>query len=132
MMLLDNIVTFDEQSMVCEVVVRDDGLFGGNGEELSAWIGLEYMAQIIAAHSSMMDKLAGRRSYFGYLLGTRSYTTNQSSFRVGARLTVRVEKVIDEQGLGIYTCEITAPDVLVRANLNVYQPSSEKNRVVID
>ncbi|MCX7086610.1 MAG: 3-hydroxylacyl-ACP dehydratase [Methylococcales bacterium] len=129
MMLLDKIVKFDEQSMVAEVIVRYDGLFGDE-KAVPALVGIEYMAQTIAAHGSMMDKIAQRPAYLGFLLGTRAYTSNVDCFITGTVLTVTVEKIIQEQGLGVFDCKITALGVLVEAKLNVYQPDSAKNRVL--
>ena len=131
MMLLDKIVKFDEQTMVSEVIVRNDGLFG-DSKGVPALVGIEYMAQTIAAHGNMMDKLAQRPTYLGYLLGTRSYTSNVACFLVDSVLTVIVEKIIQEQGLGVFDCKITAPGVLVEAKLNVYQPDSAQNRVLAE
>lgn len=131
MMLLDKIIKFDGQSMVSEVVVRYDGLFGDD-KAVPALVGIEYMAQTISAHGNMMDKLAQRPSYLGFLLGTRSYISNVGSFLTGSVLTVTVEKIIQEQGLGVFDCKITAPGVLVEAKLNVYQPDSAQNRVLTE
>jgi predicted hotdog family 3-hydroxylacyl-ACP dehydratase len=131
MMLLDKIVKFDDQSMVSEVVVRFDGLFGDD-KAVPALVGIEYMAQTISAHGSMMDKLAKRPSYLGFLLGTRLYTSNVDNFLIGSVLTVTVEKIMQEQGLGLFDCNITAPGVLVEAKLNVYQPDSAQNRVLTE
>jgi predicted hotdog family 3-hydroxylacyl-ACP dehydratase len=131
MMLLDKIVKFDDQSMVSEVVVRFDGLFGDE-RTVPALVGIEYMAQTISAHGCMMDKLAKRPSYLGFLLGTRLYTSNVDTFLVGSVLTVTVEKIMQEQGLGVFDCNITAPGVLVEAKLNVYQPDSAQNRVLTE
>jgi predicted hotdog family 3-hydroxylacyl-ACP dehydratase len=131
MMLLDKIIKFDDHSMVAEVVVRNDGLFGDeNG--VPALAGIEYMAQTVAAHGNMMDKLAGWPSYLGFLLGTRAYTSNVERFSIGSVLTVTVEKIIQEQGLGVFDCKINAPGVLVEAKLNVYQPDSAHNRVLTE
>lgn len=129
MMLLDKIITFDNQSMVSEVIVRYNGLFGDE-RAVPALVGIEYMAQTIAAHGSMMDKIAGRPSHIGFLLGTRSYTSNIDHFLTGSVLTVFVAKIIQEQGLGVYDCKITAPNVLIEAKLNVYQPDSAQNKVL--
>jgi len=128
MMLLDRVVSFDEQAMVCEVVVRNNGLFGDD-YSVPALIGIEYMAQTIAAHGTMLDKLANRPSYLGFLLGTRAYTSSVDFFLTGSVLTVSVEKIIQDQGLGVFDCKITAPGILVEAKLNVYQPDSAQNRV---
>ncbi|POZ50045.1 3-hydroxylacyl-ACP dehydratase [Methylovulum psychrotolerans] len=131
MMLLDKIVSFDGQSMVSEVIVQSNGLFG-DGDTVSALVGIEYMAQTISAHSGMMDKIAQRPSYLGFLLGTRLYTSNVGSFLMGSLLTVTVKIILQEQGLGVFDCKITAPGVLVEAKLNVYQPQSEHNRVLTE
>ncbi|MDD2724174.1 MAG: 3-hydroxylacyl-ACP dehydratase [Methylovulum sp.] len=131
MMLLDKIIRFDDQSMVAEVIVNGNGLFGDE-QSVPALVGIEYMAQAISAHSGMMDKIAGRQSYLGFLLGTRLYTSNVASFLTGAVLTVHVKIVLQEQGLGVFDCKITAPGVLVEAKLNVYQPKSEHNRVLTE
>lgn len=131
MMLLDKIIKFDDQSMVSEVVVRNDGLFGDD-QGVPALVGIEYMAQTVAAHGNMMDKLAGRPSHLGFLLGTRAYTSNVDRFSIGSVLTVTVEKIIQEQGLGVFNCKITAPGMLAEAKLNVYQPDSAHNRVLAE
>jgi predicted hotdog family 3-hydroxylacyl-ACP dehydratase len=131
MMLLDKIVRFDDQSMEAEVIVQGNGLFGDD-KSVPALVGIEYMAQTISAHSGMMDKLAGRQSYLGFLLGTRLYTSNVDCFLTGTVLTVNVKIVLQEQGLGVFDCNITAPGVLVEAKLNVYQPKSENNRVLTE
>jgi predicted hotdog family 3-hydroxylacyl-ACP dehydratase len=131
MMLLDKVVKYDEQSMVCEVIVRGDCLFGDE-KEVPALVGIEYMAQTISAHGGMMDKLADRPSHLGFLLGTRAYVSNVNCFLVGAVLTVTIEKIMQEQGLGVFDCKITAPGVLVEAKLNVYQPDTAQNRVITE
>jgi predicted hotdog family 3-hydroxylacyl-ACP dehydratase len=128
MMLLDKILSFDEQAMVSEVIVRFDGLFG-NEQSVPALLGIEYMAQTISAHGSLLDKLAQRPTYLGVLLGTRSYTSNVDRFLTGSVLAVAVEKIIQEQGQGAYDCKITGAGVLVEAKLSVYQPNTPHNRV---
>jgi predicted hotdog family 3-hydroxylacyl-ACP dehydratase len=69
MVLLDGVVDYDQESLVAEVVVRDDGLFG-DGKTIPAWIGIEYMAQTVAAHGGMMCHLVGKPINLGFLLGT--------------------------------------------------------------
>jgi predicted hotdog family 3-hydroxylacyl-ACP dehydratase len=131
MLLLDRIISFDDCSMVAEVIVRNDGLFGDD-HGVPALVGIEYMAQTISAHGGMMDKLAQRPSYLGFLLGTRSYTSNVDSFAIGSVLTITVKKIIQEQGLGVFDCTISGPGIFVEAKLNVYQPDTAKNRVLAE
>ena len=129
MVLLNRVIEFDEESMVAEVIVRDDGLFG-DGNTVPAWLGMEYMAQTIAAHGGMKRRLAGKPLIPGFLLGTRRYDCNVGLFAVGSVLTVSVERLVEDQGLGVFDCRITAEGISALAKLNIYQPDSAVNRVV--
>ena len=121
MVLLDRIIDCDDNSLSAEWVVRDDGLLG-NDKTVPAWAGIEYMAQAIAAYAGMMAKRAGEPVKLGFLLGTRRYSSNVAEFKVGSTLTVRVEKIIQDNTLGAFECKIQGDGVEVSANLNVYQP----------
>ena len=129
MVLLNRVIEFDEENMVAEVIVRDDGLFGNNNT-VPAWLGIEYMAQTIAALGGMKRRLAGRALNLGFLLGTRRYDCNVDTFAVGSVLTVSVQRLVEDQGLGVFDCRITAEGISASAKLNVYQPDSAVNRVI--
>ena len=121
MVLLDRIVSCGNNALSAELVVRDDG-FLGNDKTVPAWVGIEYMAQTIAACAGIMAKQAGEPVKLGFLLGTRRYDSNVAEFKVGSTLTVYVEKIIQNDGLGAFECRIQGVGVEVCANLNVYQP----------
>jgi len=129
MVLLNRVIEFDEEYMVAEVIVRDDGLFG-DGKTVPAWLGIEYMAQTIAALGGMKRRLAGKPLNLGFLLGTRRYDCNLDIFPVGSVLTVSVKQLVEDQGLGVFDCRITAEGISASAKLNVYQPDSAINRVI--
>ena len=129
MVLLDGVVDYDQESLVAEVVVRDDGLFG-DGKTIPAWIGIEYMAQTVAAHGGMMCHLVGKPINLGFLLGTRRYISNISDFTVGTQLTVKVKRLIEDQGLGVFDCQILGDGIDISAKLNVYQPDKAENKVI--
>ncbi|MDD1625400.1 MAG: hotdog family protein [Methylococcaceae bacterium] len=129
MVLLNRVIEFDEENMVAEVIVRDDGLFG-DGSTVPAWLGIEYMAQTIAALGGMKRRLAGKPLNLGFLLGTRRYDCNLDIFPVGSVLTVSVKQLVEDQGLGVFDCRITAEGISASAKLNVYQPDSAINRVI--
>ncbi|MGR9044854.1 MAG: ApeP family dehydratase [Gammaproteobacteria bacterium] len=129
MMLLERVIAFDEESMIAEAIVRDDGLFGEDGR-VPAWLGIEYMAQTVAAHGGMLCKIAGKPLNLGFLLGTRRYHCNVGSFAAGTVLTITVKRLIQDQGLGVFDCRLEGPGVAVEAQLNVYQPDSAVNRAM--
>jgi predicted hotdog family 3-hydroxylacyl-ACP dehydratase len=122
MVLLDRIISCDDNSLLAELVVRNDCLLG-NDKAVPAWAGIEYMAQAVAAYAGVMAKRAGEPIKLGFLLGTRRYTSNVAEFKTGSTLTVRVEKIMQNDNLGAFECMIQGVDVKVSANLNVYQPT---------
>ena len=121
MVWLDRIVDCDDNSLSAEFVVRANGLLG-NDETIPAWAGIEYMAQAIAAYAGIISMRAGEPVKPGFLLGTRRYSSTVAEFKVGSTLTVRVEKIIQDNTLGAFECKIQGDGVEVSANLNVYQP----------
>jgi predicted hotdog family 3-hydroxylacyl-ACP dehydratase len=121
MVWLDRITDYDHQSLTAELAVRGDGLLGGD-ESVPAWAGIEYMAQTIAAYAGMMARQANEPIRLGFLLGTRRYNSNVAAFKVGLMLTIRVERIMQDGGLGVFDCRIQGEGVEVTANLNVYQP----------
>lgn len=129
MVLLDKVLEFDEDSMLTETVVRDDGLFG-DAQSVPAWLGIEYMAQTVAAHDGMMSRLNGKPVNLGFLLGTRRYLSNVDSLSAGLVLTIYVKRLMEDQGLGVFDCHISAEGVDISAKINVYQPGSAINKVI--
>ncbi len=129
MLLLDKVIEYDQESLVAEVLVRGDGLFN-EGDKVPAWVGIEYMAQTIAAHGGMMCVLAGKPIQLGFLLGSRRYVSNISAFKVGEKLTITVSLLMEDQGLGVFDCQIVADGIDISAKLNVYQPTDDINKVM--
>jgi predicted hotdog family 3-hydroxylacyl-ACP dehydratase len=121
MILLDKILEFDEHSLSAELVVRDDALLGNN-KKVPAWVGIEYMAQTIAAYAGIQSKKLGEPINLGFLLGTRRYTSNIDSFDIGTVLTIKITRIINDDKLGVFDCKIYGSGIEVNANLNVYQP----------
>ncbi|MFU8789760.1 MAG: 3-hydroxylacyl-ACP dehydratase [Methylobacter sp.] len=129
MVLLERVIDYDEQSLTAEVVVRADGLLGGDEKNVPAWVGIEYMAQTIAAYAGMMAKQANEPIRLGFLLGTRHYSSTVAAFQVGSIVTIRVEKIMQDDNLGVFECRILGEGVEVTAKLNVYQPPLNNTQV---
>jgi predicted hotdog family 3-hydroxylacyl-ACP dehydratase len=121
MILLDKVVEFNDEKLVAEMTVRDDGLFGKH-KSVPSWVGIEYMAQAIGAYAGIKSILAGEPIRLGYLLGTRRYSSNVSDFIVGTALTVIVKVIIQDEKLGAFDCQILGNGIEVSANLTVFQP----------
>ncbi len=131
MVLLDRVLEYDQDSLSAELTVRDDGLFG-DGDKVPAWLGIEYMAQTVAAHGGMMCYLAGKPINLGFLLGTRRYNSNVADIAVGTSLNVRVQRIVQDQGLAVFDSQVTGEGIELSAKLNVYQPDSVNNRVITE
>lgn len=95
MVLIDTVTRIDDDSITTQIRVRDDGLFSLENHTVPAWVGIEYMAQTIAAFSGYHCLLQGEPIRLGFLLGTRLFESNQSSYPCGTLLTVHASKIIE-------------------------------------
>jgi predicted hotdog family 3-hydroxylacyl-ACP dehydratase len=122
MILLDRVVEWDAERIVCERVVRrGDPFVEASG--LPAWAGVELMAQTIAAWNGCQVLAAGDSVRPGFLLGTRTYRADVDVFEPGAKLTIEaVRSFHDEDGMGAFTCRIDAPGMHAEARLTVFSP----------
>ncbi|HWE06036.1 MAG TPA: hypothetical protein VG274_04960, partial [Rhizomicrobium sp.] len=88
MRLLDRIVACSECEVVAEACVRADNLFFEPGRGLPPYVGLEMMAQAIAAIDGKKRKSSGKPAKIGFLLGCRCFASRVPCFAEGTRLTV--------------------------------------------
>ena len=123
MVLLDRIISADEESLRAEVLICPDSLFCAS-EGVGAWVGLEYMAQAVSAHAGYMAFLRGEAVKVGFLLGTRRFDCDRPFFSVGSRLQVHIKRILQsESGMGSFECRIDdGAAQLASATLTVYQP----------
>ena len=123
MVLLDRVISADEQSLCAEVGIRSDTLFCGP-DGVGAWVGIEYMAQAIGAWAGYTAQLRGEPVKLGFLLGTRRYECRLPIFVLGSQLRVHVLRVFqNENGLGSFECAIDNEEGRVAtATVTVFQP----------
>jgi predicted hotdog family 3-hydroxylacyl-ACP dehydratase len=107
LLLIDQVLAADDDSAVCELTVRD-GLFADtDAAVVPAWVGIEYMAQAIAAWAGVRHARHGSQPRPGFLLGSRRYTAHVSAFPLGQRLRVTVTcELLGENGLGMFECAV--------------------------
>ncbi|MFS1523228.1 hypothetical protein ACL7TT_03805 [Microbulbifer sp. 2304DJ12-6] len=124
MSLLDEIVLVEEDKLMAKLRVRDDGLFSRD-KRVPAYVGIEYMAQAIAAFSGYHAKEKGEDVRLGFLLGTRKFLTNFENYQCGEEITVQIERLLQaENGMATFECWISGSGVEQNARLNVYQPDN--------
>lgn len=123
MILLDAVERFDEDSVDTHLLVRAGGLLSAADGSLPAWVGVEIMAQSVAAFAGCHARQAGEPVALGFLLGTRNYQCNVETFPVGARLRVRATRSLqDDNGMGVFECHLDGPGIHAEARLNVFRP----------
>ncbi|WP_266159196.1 hotdog family protein [Dyella silvatica] len=123
MMLLDHIVAFDAESIACALTVKPGGLFNADDGSLPAWLGVELMAQSIAAWAGCQARMEQRPVSAGFLLGTRHYLCNADFFPSGSELRIEaIREFHDEHGMGVFTCRIDAAELHAEARLTVFSP----------
>jgi predicted hotdog family 3-hydroxylacyl-ACP dehydratase len=123
MLLLDSLLEAGDDYLLCAVTVRDDGLFDDQGR-IPGWLGVEYMAQAIAAFSGLQSYRRGEPAKLGFLLGTRRFSSDRAFFYCGEELTVRVERVVqDGSGMAAFDCRIEGRELAQVARLSVFEPA---------
>ena len=123
MCLLDRVIDAGDEYLVAEVTVRADGLFA-DGSGVGAWVGIEYMAQAVAAWAGWRARNGGGAPRIGLLLGSRRYASTRARFTVGQCLRIEVSRTfIADNGLGQFDCRIVDDgSIVASAALNVYEP----------
>ncbi|MES3024160.1 MAG: hotdog family protein [Pseudomonadota bacterium] len=127
MILLDRVLSADSDNVCAEVAIRADTLFC-DGHGVGSWVGIEYMAQAIAAQAGYQAYLRGARPDVGFLLGARRYVCGRSAFALGSVLHVFVHRALQgENGLGAFECRIEDSadgEVVATATVTVYLPKN--------
>lgn len=123
MILLDAVLEHDAERVLCCRRIPASGLFHDRDGGLPAWVGVELMAQATAAWAGCLAMANGESIRVGYLLGTRHYVCNVSSFAPGSELLVEARREHhDASGTALFACRIEAPGVLAQARLTVFSP----------
>lgn len=124
MLLLDRLVSANEDTAVAEVTVPRDGLFLHDAG-MPSWVGIEYMAQTVAAWAGWRARQKGQAVQIGFLLGSRKYEAVQAFFDPGMLLTVSVRcELLGDNGLGMFDCRINddGEKELATARISVFEP----------
>ena len=123
MILIDEVVSFGAEDIETRLTVRPGGLFNQADGSLPAWVGIELMAQSIAAYAGCQARQAGLPVELGFLLGTRKYECNVECFPLGAELHIQASRTLqDDNGMGVFECRLGGPGIEVFARLNVFRP----------
>jgi 3-oxoacyl-[acyl-carrier-protein] synthase-1 len=125
MVLLDRVVSIEGDALCAEVGIRPDSLFCG-ADGVGAWVGIEYMAQAVAAHAGYAARLRGEPVKIGFLLGSRRYECTRPTFTLGSILHVHVKNMLQsDNGLASFECRIGIQgDQVATATITAFQPEN--------
>jgi predicted hotdog family 3-hydroxylacyl-ACP dehydratase len=129
MVLLDRVLAADDESLCAEVAIRAHTLFCG-AHGVGAWVGVEYMAQAIAAHAGYGAQRRGDPVKVGFLLGARRYECTRPYFTIGSVLEVHIRRTLQsDNGLGAFECHINDAGepsgiAAATATITVFQPEN--------
>jgi predicted hotdog family 3-hydroxylacyl-ACP dehydratase len=124
MSLLSRLVAVDAEQALAEVDITPSSQFAQD-QGVPAWVGIEYMAQTIAAWAGARARRADREPAIGFLLGSRRYEAEVPVFAVGQTLRVHTRcELIGDSGLGQFECHIrgAADQLLAQAMVSVFEP----------
>ncbi|MFJ2460524.1 hotdog family protein [Pseudomonas zeae] len=123
MILIDSITSFDDEQIYTRLTVQPDGLFNLPDGSLPAWVGIELMAQSVAAFAGCHARQKGNPVELGFLLGTRKFECNVEAFPAGSELTIHgLRSLEDDNGMGVFECHINGAGIHASARLNVFRP----------
>lgn len=123
MILIDRVVTFGPEQVHTQLKVRPGGLFSQADGSLPAWVGVELMAQSVAAYAGCQSRLVGEPVQLGFLLGTRNFQCNVEAFPAGVELQIHALRSLqDDNGMGVFECHLSGPGITAEARLSVFRP----------
>ncbi len=123
MILLDEVLRYGDEDVHTRLEVRSGGLFNQADGSLPAWVGIELMAQSVAAYAGCQARQAGEPVRLGFLLGSRNYQCNVDRFPAGSELRITAQRSLqDDNGMGVFECQLDGPGIQAVARLNVFCP----------
>jgi predicted hotdog family 3-hydroxylacyl-ACP dehydratase len=124
MILIDRMIEATDMASTCEVTITPQTLFIESAG-VPAFVGLEYMAQAVAAYGGYKAYLAGEPIGPGFLLSTPQLKTYCQFFHCGQTLQIQVTHIWGNHELMQFQCTIhdtLTGNLLQQAELTVFKP----------
>jgi predicted hotdog family 3-hydroxylacyl-ACP dehydratase len=127
MLLLDGILEHGKNFIRTKVSINSTSPFYDHKiQGVPSWVGVEYMAQSIAALNGLAAFNNGAPINFGMLVSCRRFILHQPAFTTGETFVVEAEeRAAMNEGMGSYQCSIKAhttdSEPVASAQLGVYQ-----------
>jgi 3-oxoacyl-[acyl-carrier-protein] synthase I len=125
MVLLSHVLEHSRTHTACAVEIGPDAPFLEPGGSVPAWIGIEYMAQCVAAHAGLRSRARGEPAKIGFLIGSRRVEFLTDGFRVGQTLVAEATHTWGESESAAFACRLldrASGALLVEGSLSVFLP----------
>lgn len=123
MCLLDEIIDYGDDWLHAKVRVTANSMFIET-QGVPASVGIEYLAQTVAAYAGLQERVNGGKPKLGFLLGVRNYICSTDYFSIGDTLLLQVELEMQaENGLNVFNAILKGDGIDISARLNVFQPN---------
>ncbi|MGD8112778.1 hotdog family protein [Vibrio sp. TRT 21S02] len=128
MILVDRAIDVQADTIHCQVDIGDHNpFFDHQTGTIPAYVGIEFMAQSVAAWSGYHSRQQGQEPPIGFLLGSRRYNANCDVFQQGQTLDIYAQKVMEDNGMAVFSAQLEYQgEPVASCQLNVYVPSEEK------
>ena len=98
MILLDNFIEAGADYAICTLTITEQSPFyDAASQTVPAYVGIEYMAQTIAAYAGASNLAKGGAVKIGFLLGSRKYQPTVTVFKAGSTLEISAQKLVMEK-----------------------------------
>lgn len=126
MLFLDAVTELSPTAATCIFRPQAGAWYADDEGNMPAWMGIEIMAQTIAAHVCLNALARGDLPKMGALLGSRNYQSSVAVFVAGMPLKIGTAlEFRDDSGLAAYECWIEADGrKIASATLKVFEPEN--------
>jgi len=127
MILLDSLYDFcQEKATCCHLITAQSLFFDATLQGVPSYVGIEYMAQTIAAYANANELVNNRKVEVGFLVSSRKYKCDFPVFKLGMALQITAKQLYkDDSGLSAFDCAIFInDDQIASARINVFQPEN--------
>lgn len=126
MALIDKVVEFTPEAITAVVTITDQSLFFQDGG-VPSYVGIEYMAQAVAAWNGLIARQNNLPGGIGYLLGTRKMKLLIENFKEGSHLEIKGRCKFTDGEIASFDCSIHLDGTEVAsAALTVFQPKNQE------
>lgn len=132
MILLSGVIGYRDGAFGCQVEIGPTSRFRTHSGQVPSWVGMEYMAQTIAAEAGFRQHCSNQPAKLGLLLGCRRCRMQVGAFVDGQSLEIWSTTEVQDTEVGNYSCSIrdkATGQELMTASLTVFQPLDVDNFV---